>query len=335
MIGPDITAHFEPDAAHTRALDLNLRTRMAESLEHVAGESRGALALDEAKVRVLTADLREDRRFPPTTFALYYDLVDAVVDDRLDDAERCFADIVAEKPIKRPLDYVALDDALLGPGMAARYGRMMDTDAANPHRFFAPPAEQSAAFRPLLEESLSLMRRGCPRVHAEFMELVDQIVFAGGTNLANVENFLAGSSFTLWGSLFLNPAASRSALSLLETLAHEAAHSLLFGIQISGPLVLNPDDERFASPLRIDLRPMDGVYHATFVSARMHFAMQELLASGVLTGDEPAHAREAAARDRGHFLEGLRTVRKHGRLSPAGEAVMAGAEDYMAHAATS
>lgn len=333
MIGHDIGESFEPDGTRARALDRNLRTRMAESLEHVVGESRGVLALDEAKFRVLTADLRGDRRFPPTTFALYYDLVDAVVEDRLDDAERCFAAIVAEKPIGRPLDYVTLDDALLGPGMAARYGRMMDTDAANPHRFFAPSAEQSAAFRPLLDESLSLMRRGCPRVHAEFMELVDQIVLSGGTNLANGEDFLAGSSFTLWGALVLNPAASRTALSLLETLAHEAAHSLLFGIQISGPLVLNPDDARFASPLRVDLRPMDGVYHATFVSARMHFAMQELLASGLLKGEETALAHEAAARDRGHFLEGLRTVKMHGRLSPAGEAVMAGAEAYMARAA--
>ena len=88
---------------------------MAESLEHVAGESRDILAVDEAKFRILTAALREDRRFPPTTFALYYDLVDAVVEDRLDEAERYFAAIVAEKPIGRPLDYVALDDAMLGP----------------------------------------------------------------------------------------------------------------------------------------------------------------------------------------------------------------------------
>lgn len=178
-----------------------------------------------------------------------------------------------------------------------------------------------------------LMQRGCPRVHGEFMELIDQIVLSSGTNLTNGESFLAGSSFTLWGALFLNPAVSRTVLSLLETLAHEAAHSLLFGIQISGPLVLNPDDELFASPLRIDLRPMDGVYHATFVSARMHFAIRELLASGLLNGEDIANAHQAAARDRHHFFEGLETVRKHGQLTPAGESVMSGAETYMARTA--
>jgi hypothetical protein len=333
MIGHDISEPFEPDAARAQALDRNLRTRMAESIEHVADQSRGVFAVNEAKVRILTSALRGERRFPPTTFALYYDLVDAVVEDRLDEAEQCFAAIIGEKPIERRLDCVVLDDAILGPGMAVRYGRMMDTDAANPHRFFAPPAEQSGKFRPLLDESLSLMRRGCPRVYAEFMELVDQIVLSGGTNLANGEDFLAGSSFTLWGALFLNPAASRTVLSLLQTLAHEAAHSLLFGIQISGALVLNPDEERFTSPLRLDLRPMDGVYHATFVCARMHFAVKELLASGVLGRQETADAQEAAARDRAHFLEGLRTVKRNGRLSPTGAAVIAGAETYMTRVA--
>ena len=132
---------------------------------------------------------------------------------------------------------------------------------------------------------------------------------------------------------FPQPRRHADPLSLLETLAHEAAHSLLFGIQISGALVLNPDHERYTSPLRVDLRPMDGVYHATFVSARMHFAMQELLASGLLRGEETALAQEAAARDRGHFFEGLRAVKKKGRLSPTGAAVMAGAEAYMARAA--
>ena len=42
------------------------------------------------------------------------------------------------------------------------------------------------------------------------MEPVHQIVLSDGTNLANGEDFLAGSSFTLWGTVFLNPAASRT-----------------------------------------------------------------------------------------------------------------------------
>jgi hypothetical protein len=333
MIGQEAPQPFEPDAVRARTLDRNLRTKVAESLEYVVGESRGLVACDRAAFGALTAALRGDRRFPPTTFALYYDLVDAIVEDRLADAERSLGVLVAERPTATPLDIVPLDDSILGAGMAERYGRMVNTDAGNPYRFGAPSAEKCASFRPVLAESLELMRGGCPGVYGEFVELVDQIVLVDGTNLANGEDFGAGSSFTLWGALFLNPGIHRTPRALLETLAHEAAHTLLFGIQIAGALVLNPDDERYASPLRADPRPMDGVYHATFVAARMHFAMQELLASGLLRSDEAAHAREAAARDHGHFLEGLQTVKAHGRLSLTGEAVMAGAENYMARAA--
>jgi HEXXH motif-containing protein len=222
-----------------------------------------------------------------------------------------------------------LNEATFGADMVERYGRMMDTDAATPHVFAEPPHEDVVSFRRLLDRALKLFERGCPQTHAEFAELIDQLVLCDGTNLANNEAFLAGSSFTVWGALFLNPSIERTARSLLESLAHEAAHSLLFGIQASGELVLNPDEERFASPLRVDPRPMDGVYHATFVSARMHFAMTELLASGLVNDGEVRFVREAADRDLANFVEGLGTVKEHGRLTPVGREVLAGAEAYM------
>ena len=75
---------------------------------------------------------------------------------------------------------------------------------------------------------------------------------------------------------------------------------------------------------------MDGVFHATFVSARMHFAMKELLASGIMLASDVRFIREAAERDVATFKEGLKTVRKFGRLTPVGQDVMAAAEDYMA-----
>jgi HEXXH motif-containing protein len=327
------SSQFEPDAARARALNRSLRVGTAESLEHILRASRDVLPVDEAGLAAVATALRGDKRFPPGLFGLYYDLVDAIAEDRLDDAGACFAAITLQRPVADAVAIRRLDDAELGAGMAERYGRMLDTDAANPHRFFAPDPADCAAGALLLGEATDLLRKGCPRVHAEFTELVTEIVMAGGTNLATEEDFLAGSTFTLWGALFVNPAIKRTRLSLVETLAHETAHSLLFGIQVSGPLVLNPDEERFASPLRVDPRPMDGVYHATFVSARMYVAMQELIAANLLDGEDTARARAAAAADREHFFEGLETVKRHARLTATGAAVMAGAEDYMRRAA--
>jgi HEXXH motif-containing protein len=321
---------FAPDSARARRLDQELRVRLAASLEHVADKCRGLSSVNDGKLRDLTTALRGNLRFPPTTFALYYDIVDAILENRLDDAERCLASIANEKPIHQPLSIVPMDNATLGADMVERYGRMMDTDPATPHVFAAPSSDDVESCRAILAKSLRLMERGCPQTYGEFAELVDQIVLCNGTNLASKEAFLAGSSFTLWGALFINPSVERTARSLVETLAHEASHTYLFGIQISDGLVLNPDEERFPSPLRTDPRPMDGVYHATFVSARMHFAMKELLDSGLMPASDVRFIDEAAERDLATFKEGLKTVRKFGRLTHAGQEVMAAAEDYMA-----
>ncbi len=322
---------FVPDAARARRLDQDLRVRLAASLEHVVDKSRGLLNVNDGKLRDLTTALRGNLRFPPTTFALYYDIVDAILENRLDDAERCLASIINEKPIQQPLSIVVLDNATFGADMVERYGRMMDTDPATPHVFAAPSSDGDVvSCRAILAQSMRLMERGCPQTYGEFSELVDQIVLCDGTNVATNEAFLAGSTFTLWGALFINPSVERTVRSLVETLAHEASHTFLFGLQVSDGLVLNPDEERFPSPLRVDPRPMDGVYHATFVSARMHFAMKELLASGLMPASDVRFIREAAERDVETFSEGLKTVRKFGRLTPAGQDVMASAADYMA-----
>jgi HEXXH motif-containing protein len=223
-----------------------------------------------------------------------------------------------------------MDNATLGAAMVERYGRMLDTDPATPHVFAAPASDDEVeSSRAILAKSLRLMERGCPQAYGEFAELVDQIVLCDGTNLASKEAFLAGSSFTLWGALFINPSVERTARSLIETFAHEGSHTYLFGIQVSDGLVLNSDEERFPSPLRLDPRPMDGVYHATFVSARMHFAMKELLASGLMPANDVRFIREAAERDLANFNEGLKSVRKFGRLTPTGQEVIAAAEEYM------
>jgi HEXXH motif-containing protein len=134
----------------------------------------------------------------------------------------------------------------------------------------------------------------------------------------------------LWGALFINPARPKTDVELVETLAHESAHSLLFGHAIDDPLVENDTAERFQSPLRDDPRPMDGIFHATFVSARMHYAMARLAQSGLLAAADEASAREAMTRDASAFRDGLAVVEANGRLTGLGAAVMAGARNYMA-----
>ena len=91
--------------------------------------------------------------------------------------------------------------------------------------------------------------------------------------------------------------------------------------------------ERFQSPLREDPRPMDGIYHATFVVARMHYAMQRLLASCLLDAASKEVAKLALQRHQRAFADGIGTINQHGRLTERGAAVMSSAARYMARAA--
>lgn len=328
-----VTARFAPDANAARAAARRIHERLADSLAHIGEEAAGQLDFDRAALDALTAGLAGGDRYPPSTFALYYDLVDAIFETRHGDAERLLAAIVAERPARPGIETLLLDDATFGAETVERYGRQLDTDAAVPHSFGPPDPAVVPDHVALIDESLDLMRRGCPETWAEFREIVCQVILASGTNHLNGEDFLAGSSFTVWGAVFLNPTGRRTPRTLIETLAHEAAHSLLFTLQIDDPLVLNPDSERYKSPVRDDPRPIDGIFHAGFVAARMHFAMDELLRSGLLDEERARFARSGAAQSLKAGAESMGIVRRHGRLTPAGQAILADIEGYFARAA--
>jgi hypothetical protein len=55
---------------------------------------------------------------------------------------------------------------------------------------------------------------------------------------------------------------------VLERLVHQAAHVRLFLIS-HGPLHEHPNDHLVPSPIRKDLRPVNGLFHAAFVNSRL------------------------------------------------------------------
>lgn len=127
----------------------------------------------------------------------------------------------------------------------------------------------------------------------------------------------------------MNAEGHKTDLEVLQTLAHESSHMHLFGVALDSPLVLNDEEERYKSPLRFDPRPMDGIYHAVYVSARMHYALTRLLTSGVLS---PAQVEEARAANLIHvksFREGLATIEAEGKLSELGDRLLSEAKSYM------
>ena len=294
-----------------------MQLELASSLNYIvdacAGESQDiGWALDRPR-----ALLSGKEPLPPRAFGLYFELASALFDSNEPSARWAATQLSAIQP--RPPGLLmrrwgSTESADVEAVLALRMGNDVQ-------QFTAVSEATAQRFAARVNDGLALLREGAPELHGETTGLLSEILFAQAPAGAVME-FDGASHYQFWGLLLLNPSHHPTPLAVAEVLAHEAGHSLLFGLTIDEPLVLNDDDELFASPLRSDLRPMDGIYHATFVSARMAWAMESLAGSGLLSPADQKHARDEAAKDRANFSAGWETIAQHGRLSATGAQIM-------------
>lgn len=224
---------------------------------------------------------------------------------------------------------VTLDEAMLGPGLPALYLRLLNDDPETPLRCRALPADRLGAAQADIGRALAALG---PDFAGEIAAVAGEVVLVAREPGAPLR-FQGATALHLWGAVVLNAEDWDTPAAMGEALAHESGHAVLFGLTGGEPMVENPDDERFASPLRAEKRPMDGVVHATWVLARMHLAAMRMLDSGLLDAANQAEAallRERAVR---LYADGLVVVARHARFTPAGRAAFATAEHYMEAAA--
>src|SRR5690606_17433047 len=119
-------------------------------------------------------------------------------------------------------------------------------------------------------------RMAAPALHAEVEIIVRDIVLAkpDGSNLID---YGGASSFGLWGAITINVETHCDWTQFYRQIVHETGHNLLFAIARGEPLVKADPSLRRPSPLRDDLRPLDGIFHAAYVSAREALAFEALL----------------------------------------------------------
>ncbi len=319
---------FEPSAVRGRMLDQGMRADLVGSLRHLSMASKTAELT--GKLQSALDVLDADHPVGPVVFGLYFQLAQAMLGDEQERAEKTSALLLAQ--LLQPARVATASGfSVLGRGSreAAELDRVFDEQLGSEADSFAPVSDQTVEdFRARLKCALALLQEGAPDLHAELQAILRDILVAQGQPGADTA-FDGASHYQFWGLLLLNPEFHSSRLALAEVLAHESGHSVLFGLSRLEPLVLNPDEETFDSPLRIDARPMDGIYHATYVCARMAWTMQALIDSGLLNESERAEALRALQQDHELFEQGWQTVEAHGRLSPTGERVMRGACQWM------
>jgi HEXXH motif-containing protein len=305
-----------------------MRERLGASLRYIVEQADGRIpivlpAIEGFFVRLAAGPVSA------AIFGAYCDLVLAIDDHRLDLAETLLTEIGAAP--NRPTELLIRDlaDPRIDP-IADRYIRLIDTDPAISFTVLAPSPEIAAACRGRIAAAFSLLEAGDPALATEIRALIGEIVIAIGPDDPTALVFDGASSFMLWGAIILNANGQRTVLEMAQALAHESGHNLLFGLCADGPMDENDGDARYSSPLRADPRPMDGIVHATYVTARMHRTVARLLQAGVLGGATTAEAQASLVAHRRAFAQGIEVIDRHARLTERGHAIMSGARAYMA-----
>ena len=311
---------FAPSPERAGRLDALMRERLSDSLTTIAAELE---CIDTALAQDLAAAVDGIRAatVESIVFARYFDLVRAIADEHEPGLHAAIAALVEDvrrpRPCARVLDLV---DADLGAGAARAVSRVIDDDDGG----LAPGpvgSEAVARFGAMLDETLLLIGPADPALAGEIDLFGRTIILARSTRPGR--GFGGITTPFLWGAVVLNPERWRDRLALAEALAHENAHALLFGLAEGQPLSANDRAQRFASPLRSDPRPMEGIVHATFVLARMIACLERLLAMKSLSPDERDQAVAALHRHRMGFLDGLAVIDAHARLTDRGSAILA------------
>ena len=324
----DIPLGFYPNISRAHLIDHRMRNQLANSLGYLAHSMKEQLGESHSGLNCLVNALQAGAIYPPSTFGLYYELAAALMDGRETAAFSLLDELSREKAIiTSGVDVLPLDQ-VFPESTRERYQRLMDTDPDTPFRIVSPPSAHVEFAIERFCSGLMRLREIVPELAGEFEALIRHVVLVVGANDLEYD-FAGGSCYMLWGALFINASAHNSDVATIEAIAHESGYSLLFGLTIEEPLVLNNDSELFASPLRDDLRPMDGIYHATYVSARMHWALAELLKSGKLGEKEAALAAAHLVENQRNFWSGYTTVISHARLSETGRLLLTSAHDYM------
>jgi len=323
---------FEPSGAHGSRLDESVRRSAAASLsvlEDSIAPQRPDVQAD-LKRCIAVAKAGPVR---PGLFALYSDLVEAIFSDD-EEAFQAVAGAIAtfDPRALKSVEAGTLSDHDLGEGMAERFRRRLDDDPEVPIDFLPIPAEELDCARHCLAQTWHLLDQAAPELADEIRGLIRNVLFVKSKSPVEDFVFHGASTFYLWGAVFLNPAIHADRIKMAEGLTHEAAHLKLFGSSLGAPLVDNDPAARYSSPLREDPRPMDGLVHAAYVLARMHYCFERLLASDALTAAERTLLEAEKARRRKEYFEAMDIVTAHARFTPVGRALSDEAQAYMAAA---
>lgn len=326
---------YLPTGQHGEILARRISERLLRSLSHIASRV-SVVSADKTKSSDISAHLSQTLdqggHFSPGLHLLHNDLLVAATSNDFKTCEQLIKEILENNWCTSALSVREFSPNVLGKREYKRFSDCLNVDPTTPTAVTVPDPETVKELRETISQALHLLQASSPDHFAEVKAILAEIILAKNAT-PETYAFSGASSFSAWGAVFLSADEGRGVIDLLQAIVHETAHLVLFAEALDGPLVLNDPNERYKSPLRANPRPMDGIYHATFVSARMYQAIYDLqhrLGDEFDFGDILVNALE---QNRQNFNEGYGVVMRDADLTEIGDRLIKGAADYMASAA--
>ena len=304
-----------------------MRRSLADSLQYVHSVAGRSLDIAQDRLDRTKADIIA-HRLRPGVFGRYYQLVIAIEQDERERARNAFDQLasLASRPADLSINPFTKDG--LGDDFAL-YDELID-QSKNAVPWVVPlQAGHGANISANVREALDIIESIDPNLAEEIRGLVVEIVGASAYQGPGARLAGSGSSMMLWGLVVFNADRYATVDQVVDVLVHEAAHLLLFAHTVDGPLVKNPADKLYPSPLRLDERPMDGVLHATFVTARRYYFNRLMQNASEAWAPGSAALAERRAKLKQLYDDGIGVIREHGELTPMGRSVVDEMCDYM------
>jgi HEXXH motif-containing protein len=302
-------------------------------IEHQLADSINYLAEQNLIPPELASSIASpgEGRLHPLVFAGYYKLVLAI---KSGDEGAC-TDITSRliqlvkpgalRPTSLNISHFEPNDAVRG-WMGDWYSSIFDHDVERPLGLQKPA--DSAEFEALLDNALKHIEVLIPDVFNELCATVSQIIIADSQPRGCFEG---ASALSMYGAILLNCTVEHDLLSLIEALIHETAHNLLHGFTLLEPLHNHMDDRnRYSSPLRPDARPIEGIFHACFVIAKMHYTLAQI-GENKFSPFDGTVIEERLETLRQQFVAGMSVINQHASLTEAGKCLMNHCSGYLAN----
>lgn len=172
------------------------------------------------------------------------------------------------------------------------------------------------------------------------IKAVDQDYYQESLNLTsgylivNSKRFIAGSSFPLLSLITL--ADTHDTFWLADYVVHESAHQYLYYLMQQDRICSG--EGLYTSPLRKDPRPIEGIYHAVFVLARLvDFFTQAKNKGSIIYGNgffDAEFIESQISNYTERFYDGLSNVKKHATLTKLGQDLLGSSEEMVKEALT-